>query len=148
MPLGTASTLVFTVTNISGASIQLATNDATTVGLNHGDFLVVTDGCSGVDLAPAQSCQVSVEFRPSTTGPDGAELVIQPTTLPALIDPLTGTGLPATTVSISPGLALPLNFGSQQVGTTSVEQQFTVKNTGTAPLVFFVCRHHSGQQPE
>jgi hypothetical protein len=61
--------------------------------------------------------------------------VIQPQSLPALIDPLTGIGLPPTTVTVSPGPTF--NFGSQQVGTTSVEQQFTVKNTGTAPLVFF-----------
>ncbi len=104
IPVGSSSPdQVFTVTNVSGVNVTVG--GTAVAGVNAGDFHKITDGCSGITLAPAETCQISVEYKPTQFGTEDAELVVPitaPAGLPVLIDPLTGVGAPPTTVSISP----------------------------------------------
>lgn len=38
-------------------------------GPDNADFLVIRDGCSGLDLAPQERCPLEVAFRPKAVGP-------------------------------------------------------------------------------
>ena len=72
------------------------------------DFTVVSDGCSGLTLAPGTSCDMSITFNPSATGTRTAALTVtdnapgSPQTAP-----LTGTG-----TGTSPPLAISTQFYS------------------------------------
>jgi hypothetical protein len=142
-PVNGASTNVFTVTNTSG--VDEVFSAATVTGLNSGAFPITTDGCGGTFLViPAGAqCQISINFEPGSTGPFNAELDVTggegeqgppfPLPLPTQIIPLMGTGIPETTVSVSPN---PLNFPTPlQFGSTSTDEYVTVQNTGTQNLV-------------
>jgi hypothetical protein len=72
------------------------------------DFTVVSDGCSGLTLAPGTSCDMSITFNPSATGTRTAALTVtdnapgSPQTAP-----LTGTG-----TGTNPPLAISTQFYS------------------------------------
>jgi hypothetical protein len=82
---------------------------------------------------PAQgSCVIEVSFQPTTLGARSGELLLSDnaTASPQRVL-LTGTGRGIPVVSLS---TASLTFGLQVVGTSSVVQQVTLKNTGTAAL--------------
>jgi hypothetical protein len=142
-PIDGVSTQVFTVTNTSG--VDEVFNPAGTSG---GAFQILTDKCQFGGFPPlvipsGASCQIVVEFEPDATQPYSGELLISggegeqgppfPLPLPTQIIPLFGTGIPDTTVTVSPN---PLNFPTPlQFGSTSTDEYVTVTNTGTEPLV-------------
>jgi hypothetical protein len=135
IPVGQSSpSIIFNVTNVSGVAIGPFIN-ASIGGFNAADFHIITDGCSGLVLNPAQVCQISVEFQPSLPTVEVAELIVSASGLPVVLTPLTGTGVPPTTVVVSPGPTI--DFGNQIVGTTSLEKQITVHNNGPGVLAFF-----------
>ena len=92
-----------------------------------------TNTC-GTSLAAGSNCTVSVTFTPTTTGAVNGTITISDNAggSPHVIT-LTGTGasvpVPAVTLSVTS-----LNFGSQQINTTSAAQTVTLRNTGTASL--------------
>jgi hypothetical protein len=141
VPVGSSSAdQVFTVTNVSGVNVTLG--GTAIAGFSAGQFHKITDGCNGITLTPTETCQISVEFKPTAFGTQDAELIVPittPTGLPVLIDPLTGVGAPPTTVSISPvgsGGTFDFSPPPYQWNTSSPQQLFTVTNTGTEPLIF------------
>ena len=95
-----------TVTNTGAASLFI--NSAAVP--NTLDFTVVGDGCSGLTLAPAASCSVSITFSPTAAGTRSAELTVTDNALNSPQKaPLTGTGTtPAGTTA--PGLAIDTQF--------------------------------------
>ena len=111
-----------------------ATMSISSVGAD-GDFAVASDGCGG-SVAAGVSCIIGVTLTPTATGTRSGSLTI---TDNAYLSPhvvnLTGTGLPAPAVSLSPPVQL--SFPDQVIGTSSVVSDLetvTLTNTGTAPL--------------
>jgi hypothetical protein len=84
-----------TVTNTGDASLFI--NSAQTRGTNPLDFTQVDDGCSGLTLAPATTCTVSIVFKPTTTGTRSATFILtdNAATSPQTV-PITGTGTGST----------------------------------------------------
>src|SRR5439155_430299 len=80
-----------TIANTGNASLFI--NSAATRGANPLDFTQVSDGCSGLTLAPGTSCSVSITFAPTASGTRSATFILtdnaahSPQTVP-----ITGTG--------------------------------------------------------
>ena len=113
-----------TVTNTGGADAQL---DLATVS---SDYTLSANGC-GSTLAGGATCTVSIEFTPQGTGGrPGLFSLSSPSipngeTIPKTAQ-LSGTGLQPASVSFSPST---YTFPSQQQGTTSAVESFTVTNS-------------------
>jgi hypothetical protein len=118
-----SSAQAIAVTNSGGVAAQLGTASVS------GDYLISSNTC-GSSLPASGSCSVAIEFSPTATG-SRAGLFTQPSTSRPNDVPLTaslsGTGLQAASISLSPGS---LSFGNQQQGTTSSALSVTVMNSG------------------
>jgi uncharacterized repeat protein (TIGR03803 family) len=94
---------------------------------------VLTSSSAGT-LAAGASCNLAVDFIPTTGGPITRSLVLTDNNLNASAATqsmgLSGTAL-VPVASIFPGS---LTFGAQDAGTTSVSQPVTLSNTGSGPL--------------
>jgi Putative Ig domain len=123
-------------------------NSAATRGTNALDFIQVSDGCSGLTLAPGTGCSVSITFSPTATGTRSGTFILtdnapgSPHTVP-----ITGTG-----TGTNPPLAIDTRFfsctgGVCDIGAGSnvfVNNFFTttfIASGGTAPYTW------SGQPP-
>jgi hypothetical protein len=90
-----------------------------------------TNTC-GASVAAGASCTLSVTFKPTATGTKTGAVTIADNASPATQTvSLTGTGVNAPTVSLSPAS---LTFSAQAVGTSGSAQSVTLKNTGSATL--------------
>ena len=141
---GLMETAVLRNTGTGPLSItSIATDDAR-------DFLVDGSGCpiSPSTLPAGQQCPISVTFDPPMAGPYGN--VIGPYgSPPNTNNPVTdlvvtdnaGNGtqmLPLTGFATGPGaqfLASAVNFGLQQINTTSQQATVTIQNNGSQPLL-------------
>ncbi len=87
-----------------------------------------------VSYAPGSSCTASVVFKPTAVGPQSGSLSISSnaSSAPAIVA-LSGSGLVRPAISLS---AQSLAFANQKVGTKSSVKIVTIKNIGTAPLLF------------
>jgi Putative Ig domain/HYDIN/CFA65/VesB-like, Ig-like domain len=134
------------ITNTGTAGLFI--NSAATRGANPLDFTQVSDGCSGLTLAPGTSCSVSITFSPTATGTRSATFILTDNapTSPQTV-PITGTG-----TGTNPPLAIDSRFfscanGVCDVGAGSnvfVNNFFTTTfnaSGGTAPYTW------SGQVP-
>jgi hypothetical protein len=75
VPIGTtANAIDVKVTN--GGTAALAMSAVRTGGANASEFSIVSDSCTGQQLAPGGSCTVSVAFRPADAGDRIASLDI------------------------------------------------------------------------
>jgi len=126
--VGTASDpLPVTLTNTGRASMAVS-SVAVTAG---GAEFAQTNNC-GMSVAANAGCTVQVTFTPSAAGSRVGLLSItdDATGSPHTVV-LTGAGVIGTAVLTSTSMG----FGSRRVGTTSAEQEITVKNVGTDALV-------------
>jgi hypothetical protein len=69
-----STTQTFTISN--PGSITTGTLATSVIGANPGDFATVTNTCTGVSLAPAGSCSITLRFVPSAAGARAATLQI------------------------------------------------------------------------
>ncbi len=90
-------------------------------------FLMVTDGCSGLRLAPGEACSVDIEHAPMMDGVHAAELFVSLSPGGMLRVALSGMA-PTSDVRLSPSTQ---DFGSVRVGTSSGPVAFTLTNAGT-----------------
>ncbi|MBA2286472.1 MAG: choice-of-anchor D domain-containing protein [Ktedonobacteraceae bacterium] len=125
-----AQTLKLTNTGNSALHISsIALN-----GTNTGDFTQSNDCPQGSNtLAPGAACTITVTFAPTANGSRAASVVV---TDDAPNSPqsasLSGTGTtPVARVSLSPAN---LDFGSQNVNSTSTARTIKVTDSGGAPL--------------
>jgi hypothetical protein len=93
-----------------------------------------TSNNCGSSLAAGQSCNIQVQFAPTSTGSMQASITLisnasNPTQSISLTGSGTGSGTPLVTLSPA-GIA----FGNQTVSTTSGSQVITVTNSGSAVL--------------
>ncbi len=118
-----------TLTNTGSSALNVSSVSVT--GTNAGDFATSADTCSGQSLAAGASCTVAVTFTPTASGARTASLTYTDNAgnSPQSIG-LSGTG-GAPSVSFS---ATSLNFGTQNVGTTSAAKTVTLTNTGSMAL--------------
>ena len=115
-----------TVTNSGTAGLNVAS-----LSSDNTEYVIATDGCSGQLIAPAGTCQFSVQFSASLLGIQNGHIAI---TSDASSSPdqvaMTGTG-------ISPSVQLSdtnIHFGALTVGDTSTPQTITATNTGSGQL--------------
>jgi hypothetical protein len=123
--IGATATQTVTLTNAGGASMNIS------VLSYPNPFSVPSQNCLGT-LAGGASCQITVAFKPTASGPFSGALQITDTASgsPHSVS-LSGTGVAPAAVSLS---TTSLNFGLQLVGTTSTAQAVTLTNTGGASL--------------
>jgi hypothetical protein len=124
----TSGTQSVTLTNSGTAALGI-----TAIGLSggqSGDFSQDSDcPISPSTLAAGASCTLDITFSPTAAGPRRTLLSItdEATGSPHKLV-LTGVG---TAVTLSPGA---WDFGSQDVGTSSAPQSFTLANVGGSPV--------------
>jgi hypothetical protein len=128
--MGTSSAAqTVTVSNSGTAALNITS--ITITGTNASDF-AQTNNCPAT-LAANTSCTISVIFTPGATGTRTASVTLTDNapSSPQTIA-LSGTGVaPAPAVTLNP---TSLTFSSQNVGTTSAAQTFTLTNSGAASL--------------
>lgn len=98
-------------------------------GAASSSFQVQTSTCSGA-LGPLATCQVSVIFSPTTTGPLAAQLDISGMPGGTRAVALTGQGAFPAALSITP---MTFDFRGVGLGSSSMPTTFTVTNTGGSP---------------
>ncbi len=122
----------FTLTN--NGTLPVAVTGVTLGGLNPLDFTpLIGNNCTAAVLNPGQSCAVSVKFRPiSGTGTRTAWLEFN-SDAPGSPHIAYLYGVAITSVV---GINLPqLDFGNQQIDTTSGPKTLTLTNSTNGPLI-------------
>jgi trimeric autotransporter adhesin len=125
----TSAAQTITVTNTGTTAVSV--RSYTFTGSDASDFSLTAKTCS-TSLAAGASCTLTIAFKPIAAGAATASLVAtdSASSSPQTV-PLTGTGIPLQTVSLTPSS---LTFAATNVGTTSVPQTVTIKNTGTTAV--------------
>jgi Abnormal spindle-like microcephaly-assoc'd, ASPM-SPD-2-Hydin/HYDIN/CFA65/VesB-like, Ig-like domain/IPT/TIG domain/Cep192 domain 4 len=126
--VGSITTTVVVVTNTGTADLHVSS-----AAVTGPPFSVVGDQCSGVPVAPNDSCSIFVRFAPTQVGlaSDSLQISDDAEDSPQAV-PMSGNATPAApVVSLSP---TSVDFGNVALNTTSPEHLVTVTNTGTADL--------------
>ena len=118
-------THMFTLSNGGGAPTGTITTSIT--GTQANQFTIVTDGCSGMTLAAAGSCNILARFDPTASGAKSASLSATASPGGTINSTLNGTGLAQAVLSLSPPSQ---GFGSVPIGSSSAPIIFTVSNSG------------------
>src|SRR6202030_3799071 len=97
-----------------------------------GDFAKVTDGCTGIDLPPQGTCQITVNFTPTAQGVRNGTITATDNAAnsPQVIT-LKGTGVGGNLTLTPPG---PLGFGNQGTGTPSAPKTLTLANPNAVAM--------------
>jgi hypothetical protein len=108
--------------------------NVTHVQINGGDaasFSVQGNGCQGFTMGTGNTCQIYVQFQPSSAGAKQAQLEIDNDgTASPLFVSLSGVGLNGPALTVNPRQAI---FRDTTLG-SSTSQTLTLTNTGDAPL--------------
>jgi hypothetical protein len=127
-PINVPSTLRrVTITNTGTGSLTLLNIT------RNGEFELMNNNCQPAPLAANASCSFDAFFQPSSPGAKSGSIRIDSDTAasPNTV-PLTGNGIPAPNVSLSP---ISLSFAGQLVGTSSQPRTITLTTSGTGTLV-------------
>lgn len=112
---------------------------------------VTVDGTSAMDfpssspavagLAPGESTTISIQFRPTATGPRSAVLHVSGDAISTFDIALAGEGIPLPEISVEQPLGLDLatgdatvHFHQSALGVSGSAEIFTIRNTGSADL--------------
>ncbi|MEA2154833.1 MAG: hypothetical protein QOE11_973, partial [Solirubrobacteraceae bacterium] len=133
-----------TVTLKNDGAADMTVSGVSVTGANPGDFVRGVSTCSGVKLTPGSSCTVdNVRFIPQANGTRTAALTFTDDAPGGSQSvPLTGDGFGAPTAPPPPPPTAPvasvsataIDFGAQDLNTTSTVHTVTVTNTGTAAM--------------
>jgi hypothetical protein len=116
--------LPVTVTNSTAAAVAVSSIAATA------PFLISSNACGASSLAANASCQVEVEFAPTTAGVAAGLLTLSDAAGTQTVE-LTGTGQAPPTDTLNPAT---LTFGATAEGQLSAAQTVTITNSGDLPL--------------
>jgi hypothetical protein len=118
-----------TVTDNYVAS-ALVTNEQI-IGPDAASFSINGGGCEGYNIGTGSTCQIYIQFNPTSAGVKNAQLEIDNdgTQSPLLVS-LTGQGLNGPALTVGPSQA---KYGNVTLG-SSGSQTFTLGNAGDAPL--------------
>ena len=124
------------VTLATGRDYGVRVTNVQINGTDASSFNVQGNGCQGFTLGTNNTCQIFIQFQPTSVGAKQAQLEIDSdgndgTASPLLVS-LSGVGLSGPALSVSPRQAV---FGNVPVG-SSTSQSFTLTNVGDAPLQF------------
>lgn len=120
--------LVFTKSPAQVATLTNTGDDAAPINkISIAAEFLQTNDCPGT-LNPGASCQIHVQFRPEERGPVEGQLVVSDGIPGGQTVALSGVG---TVVKLS---AKSIDFGNQQVGTTSPMVPFRLTNEGSKVL--------------
>jgi len=131
----------FAATSVGGTStVQIPLKNPREAGINvsevkiegadSGDFGIEGSGCAGF-ISPGMGCDLTVRFSPAATGPREALLRVSSDATPSdYVTELTGEGT-AAEVTFEP---TSYDFGLAEVRSGSPRTNFTLRNTGTAPV--------------
>jgi Abnormal spindle-like microcephaly-assoc'd, ASPM-SPD-2-Hydin/Transmembrane protein 131-like N-terminal len=115
-----------TVTLTNNGRNNLTVNSISAGGLNAGDF-TQTNTCVGKSLATGKTCNITINFAPSVTGPRTAAININEHVITPQAIYVIGDG--AAAVTLIPSV---MDFGTIKVGESSKAKIATFSNTGTA----------------
>lgn len=124
--VGGTATAVVTVSNTG----SVATGRALHAHVTGTGYAVAGDACSGHRLGPAATCRVRVSFSPAAGGAQLGILTVTAGALAATPVALTGRGVVAAQLAMTPGSQA---FPATYVGQRTDLVQFTVTNTGGEP---------------
>jgi hypothetical protein len=126
---GGSNSQYVTVTDNEVASTLVT--DQQIIGPDASSFSINGGGCEGFNLGTGNTCQIYIQFNPTSAGVKNAELEIDNdgTQTPLLVS-LTGQGLNGPALTVTPAQA---KYGNVLLG-SSASQTFTLSNTGDAPL--------------
>ncbi|HEU5457881.1 MAG TPA: choice-of-anchor D domain-containing protein [Terracidiphilus sp.] len=113
---------VVTLTNSGGVAL-------TGISVSVSGLYQLNSNCAA-QLAAGSSCALNVTFVPTATGTQTGTLTVTDALRTQTVS-LSGTGVPAPVLSVSPAS---LTFATQPVGQTSAGQMVTVKNTGGSSM--------------
>ena len=123
----TGTVTTFTVTNTGGTA-----SGALTVAISTAEIVNANDTCSGTSLAPAGTCTIGLELKPTSGGAKNGTLSVVGADGKAALKPLTGTAtLPALPAALA-ATPTALDFSSVRINNVGTAQTVTVKNTGGA----------------
>ncbi|MCC6997681.1 MAG: choice-of-anchor D domain-containing protein [Deltaproteobacteria bacterium] len=120
-----SATHMFTLSNGGGAATGAISTSIT--GTQANQFTIVTDGCTGMTLPAAGSCNIVARFDPTGSGAKSASLSATASPGGTINSTLNGTGLAQAVLSLSPPSQ---GFGSVPIGSSSAPITFTVTNNG------------------
>jgi trimeric autotransporter adhesin len=121
------------VTVAAGQNFGARVTNVQINGRDASAFSVQGNGCQGFTLNSNSTCQIFIQFQPTSVGANQAELEIDNDgTISPLRVSLSGVGLNGPALSVSPEQA---SFGNILLGSSS-SQIFTLTNVGDAPLQF------------
>ena len=119
------------VTVATGPDAGVQITNVQVIGTDAPSFNVQGNGCQGFTMGPDSTCQIYLQFQPSSAGSKHAQLEIDNDgTAGPLFVSLSGVGLNGPRLTLSPRQAI---FGNVALG-SSTSQTFTLTNTGDAPL--------------
>ncbi len=121
------------VTVAAGRDFGVRVTDVQINGPDASSFSLQGNGCQGFTLSSNSTCEIFIQFQPSSVGAKQAQLEIDNDgTVSPLFVTLSGVGLNGPALSVSPQQAM---FGNVPLGSLT-SQTFTLKNVGDAPLQF------------
>lgn len=115
-----------TVMITNGGDLASASVMASLSGPGAAAYSLVGDDCSGLSVAAAASCSISISFKPSTATSQDAILRISGGPVDVNVM-LSGNGILPAALSASPAL---INFGSSVTGVASAVSELTITNSG------------------
>ena len=86
---------------VNSGEAALTVHSPAVVGTDLGDFAIVSDECSGVALAPGDSCALRVRFTPSAIGARSARIIFQADSLTGSLN-LSGEGIAGPPAAVQP----------------------------------------------
>jgi hypothetical protein len=118
-----------TLTDNQVASAQVSNQQI--IGPDAGSFSINGGGCEGFNIGTGNTCQIYIQFNPTSAGVKHAQLKIDNdgTQTPLLVS-LTGQGLNGPALTVNPTEA---KYGEVELG-SSGSQTLTLGNAGDAPL--------------
>ncbi len=126
---GGSNSQYVTITDNEVASARVT--DQQIIGPDASSFSINGGGCEGFNIGTGNTCQIYIQFNPTSAGVKNAELEIDNdgTQTPLLVS-LTGQGLNGPALTVTPVQA---KYGYVILGSRA-SQTFTLSNTGDAPL--------------
>ncbi len=115
-----------TITNTGSAASGVLVAGLVGSGASAFQIIAGTDLCTGVSLAPATACTVTVTFAPTASGTAHASLQVASGTQ-SVGATLSGAGIGPATLELTPSTR---GFGTVVTGSQSAALAFTVTNVG------------------
>lgn len=115
----------FTVTNDGTQATTAMTT--TKAGSDPAEFTTVSDNCTGQILAAAATCQIVVNFLPTTAGAKNGSYIVTAGGANTVNGAVSGVGIANARLVLTPTLQ---DFGTVAIGLSSANATFQLQNTG------------------